>query len=106
MFPSRSATGRRRVARVIVAMAAATACLGAVVAYAATRPAGGQGGLGEKRAVQPPTAASGQGQDKGQKESGTTAPPPPSRRERLLRPVLLETPPQATADTDVQLRFH
>jgi len=106
MSPSRSATGRRRVARVLIALAAATACLGAVVAYAASRPSGDQGGLGGKRAVQPPTAASGQGPGTGQKESGTTAPRPPSRRERLLRPVLLETPPQATADADVQLRFH
>jgi hypothetical protein len=106
MSPNRSAAGGRRAARVLVALAAATACLGAVVAYAATRPAGGQGGLGEKRSVQPPTAAADQGQGKGGSEARKPSSPSPSRRERLLTPQLLETPPQATAATEVQFRFH
>lgn len=101
MSPYRSAVGRRRTAKALVALVAATACLGAVVAYAASRPAGGQSRLGEKRAVQPPTAAAGQSQ--GQPEGEAT--PPSSRRERLLRPQLLETPPQATAATEAQFRF-
>jgi hypothetical protein len=107
MSPSRSASGRRRAVRVLVALAAATACLGAVVAYAATRPAGGQGGLGEKRAVKPPTAAGGRDQGQGQGNGGSaTTPPTEPRRERLLRPQLLETPPQETAAAEVQFRFH
>lgn len=109
MSPHRSAAGRRRAARVLVALAAATACLGAVVAYAASRPAGDQRGLGEQRAVQPPAASAGQGQDqdpgKGKAE-GEAMPPSSPRRERLLRPLLLETPPQTTAASDVQFRFN
>jgi len=97
MSPSRFAAGRRRAARALIALAAASALIGAVVAYAATRPTGEQGGLGEGRAVQQPSG------------STPTEPDPkggPQRKERLLRPRLIEAPPEATAASDVQFRFH
>ncbi|HEY2715987.1 MAG TPA: hypothetical protein VGI73_07190 [Solirubrobacterales bacterium] len=94
-------------ARVIVALVAATACLGAVVAYAATRPPRDQRGLGEIHAVKPPAAPGGkdQGRVQGQSQGSTETTPAP-RRGRLLRPQLLETPPAETAATEVQLRFN
>jgi hypothetical protein len=81
----------------LIALAVATACIGAVVAYAATRPNGVQQGLGEQRAVQQPSGSTPG--DPG----GNGAPP---RRERLLRPRLIEAPPETTAVSDVQFRFH
>jgi hypothetical protein len=75
--PFRNAAGRRRAARALVALAAATACLGAVVAYAATRSGGRH------------------------HQQGGSA----ERRERLLRPELIEAPPESTAVSDPQFRF-
>jgi hypothetical protein len=77
MSPFRNAAGPWRAARVLVALAAASACLGAVVAYAATRSNGGH-------------------------HRGQKAP----QQERLLRPELIEAPPEATEASDPQLRFH
>ena len=95
MPPSRIAAGRRRAARALTALAVATACIGAVVAYAATRPNGAQPGLGEQRAVQQPSGAGGPG--------GKGAPP---RRERLPRARLIEAPSETTSSSEVQFRFH
>ena len=98
MSPSRLAAGRRRAARALIALAAASACIGAVVAYAATRPSGEHQGLGEGRAVQQPSGSAPGDQG----EKGV----PPLRRERLLRPRLIEAPPEATAASDIQFRFN
>lgn len=97
MSPGRIAAGRRRAAGAFIALAVATACIGAVVAYAATRPSGGQQGIGEQRAVQQPSG-SAPGNPGGQDV--------PPRKDRLLRPRLIEVPPEATAASDVQFRFH
>jgi hypothetical protein len=97
MSPSRVAAGRRRAARVFIALAAASACIGAVVAYAATRPNGVQQGLGEQRAVQQPS-----GSDPG----GPVGKDVPPSLERLLRPRLIEVPPETTTASEVQFRFH
>src|SRR5438128_1344034 len=96
MSPNRVTAGGRRAARAIVALAAVTACLGAVVAYAATRSGGIHQGLGEQHAVQPPASSGGSGPQSGGQ---------PAKRERLLRPQLLETPPQRTEASDTQFRF-
>jgi hypothetical protein len=98
MSPCRIAAGRRRAARVILALAAVTVCLGAVVAYAATRSGGKHQGLGGHHVVQPPSSSGGSG-GSGPQAGG------PSKRERLLRPQLLETPPQQTEASDTQFRF-
>jgi hypothetical protein len=97
MSPSRLAAGRRRAATALIAQALATARIGAVVAYAATRPSGVHQGLGEQRAVQQPSGSTPDN------PGGKGAPP---RRERLLRPRLIETPPETTAANDAQFRFH
>jgi hypothetical protein len=96
MSPCRNAAGRRRAARVILALAVVSVCLGAVVAYAATRSGGKQNGLGENRVVRPPSSSGGTGPQSGDR---------PPKRERLLRPQLLETPPQQTEASDIQIRF-
>ena len=98
MSPGRFAAGRRRAARALIALAAASALIGAVVTYAATRPTGKQGGLGEGRAVQQPSGSTPGSQ------GGKGA--VPSRKERLLVPRLIEAPPETTAASDVQFRFH
>jgi hypothetical protein len=77
MSSFRNAAGRWRAARVLVALAAATACLGAVVAYAATRSVGGH-----QKAHRAQTS------------------------ERLWSPELIEAPPETTAASDPQIRFH
>lgn len=97
MSPGRIAAGRRRAVRVFIALTAATACIGAVVAYAATRPNGAHQGLGGQHAVQQPSASTPG--DPGAKEDSP-------RKERLLRPRLIEAPPEETAASDVQFRFH
>jgi hypothetical protein len=71
--------------------------MGAVVAYAATRPSGEHRGLVEHHAVKQPTGSPGNG------PGGNGAPP---RRERLLTPQLIETPPATTAVSDPQFRFN
>lgn len=80
MSPCRTAVGRRRAARVILALVAVSACLGAVVAYAATRDGGGH-----------------------HRPKGSQA---AKHRERLLRPQLLETPPVTTTESEPQIRFN
>lgn len=97
LSPSRKAAGRLRAARVVIALAAAMACAGAVVAYAASRPGGAQQGLGEQRAVQQPASST---------PGGEGAPAAKESPERLLRPRLLEVPAETTADSDPQFRFH
>lgn len=77
---SRTAVGRRRAARVVIALAVVSACLGAVVAYAATRPGGKHHGHGEGRAS--------------------------NHRERLLQPQLIEMPPPSTEEIAPQFRFN
>jgi hypothetical protein len=77
MSPFSNAGGRWRAARVLVAMAAAMACLGAAVAYAATRPAGGH-----RQARQPQSS------------------------ERLWTPELIEAPAETTSASEPQFRFH
>ncbi|MGD9735849.1 MAG: hypothetical protein AB7V58_09620 [Solirubrobacterales bacterium] len=96
MSPSRIAAGRRRAARVLIALAAASACIGAAVAFAATRSSGVQPGLAEQRTV-PQSPAAGPDAPHG-KDS-------PPAMERPLRPRLIETPPGSTAASDVQFRF-
>lgn len=94
MSPRRFATSRQRAARVLIALAAAAACLGAVVAYAASRSSGAHQGLGGRRAVQQPTASV-------PGEEAVLA-----SREALLRPQLIEAPPQTTSTGEPQFRFH
>ncbi len=81
MSPS-TAVGRRRAARAIIALAAVTACLGAVVAYAATRSGGGKHGNGGGKVTKA------------------------RHRERLLTPQLLETPPMSSSEDEPQFRFN
>ena len=98
MSPSRIAAGRRRAARVLLALAVATACIGAAVAYAATRPDGHvEQGLGEMRVVLESTAS---------KPDGPGGKDLPAAKERLLRVRLIEAPQESTAASDVQFRFH
>lgn len=99
MSPLLQAAGRRRAARVLFALAAATACLGAALALAATRPAGGEEpqALGENRVVKGVGGSSpGPGGGVG----------PKRHRERLLRPQFLEAPPPSTEDANPTFRFH
>jgi len=84
-----SAAGLRRTARAAVALAAASACLGAVVAYGASRVDGGGTGLRGQVAVAIPKAGGGGQQDK--------APP---------RPSFIEKPEAIAISSHTQFRFH
>lgn len=92
MSPGRIATGHARAVRAIVALAAASACLGAV-AYAATRPKDpGLGLAGSKPVNVAP-------------QHGASA-PPGKGAEALLRPRFIEHPEEVSALAEPQFRFH
>lgn len=84
-----SAAGLRRTVREVVALTAASACLGAVVAYGASRAGGGATGLRGQVAVEIPKADGGGQQDK--------APP---------RPSFIEKPEAISISFATQFRFH
>src|SRR4051812_20041931 len=107
MSPRRFGAGRRRAARAILALAAVSACLGAVVAYAATKSGGTSSGLGGNHVVQPPSSSGQQTDGSGSKMGGSGSQDRgrPQKRERQLQPQLLETPPQSTEAGDPQFRF-
>jgi hypothetical protein len=88
---------------VAIALAAATACLGAVVAYAATRPSGAHHGLAERHPVKHPPATQ---HPSGSGSGGTGGKGAPASKERLLRPQWIETPPETTTMSDPQFRFN
>lgn len=92
MSPRRIAAGRARAIKAILALVAASACLGAV-AYAATRPEGPVAGLGRSK----PIGAAPQ--------HGAGA-PRGTGRERLLRPRFIEYPESISSLADPQFRFH
>lgn len=92
MSPGHIAAGHGRAVRVIIALAAVSACLGAV-AYAATRPGQPAAGLGGKQAV------SGGTQDE-------TDAPRDTGEEPLLRPRFIEFPDATSTASEVQFRFH
>jgi hypothetical protein len=83
-----SAAGLRRTARAVVALAAVSVCLGAVVAYGASR-VGGAAGVRSQVAVAIPKAGSGGSRDK--------APPQPS---------FIEKPEAISISSATQFRFH
>jgi hypothetical protein len=91
MSPDRIAAGHGRAVKVIIALAAVSACLGAV-AYAATRPEQPVAGLGASRAV------SVGGQHEADSPRGT-------RKERLL-PRFIEFPAAISTASEIQFRFH
>jgi hypothetical protein len=92
MSPGRSAAGHGRAVKAIIALAAVSACLGAV-AYAATRPRHPAAGLGGSQAV-------GVGAQHGtDAQSGTG-------EELLLRPQFIEFPAATSTASEVQFRFH
>jgi hypothetical protein len=95
MLSRRAAASRSVAVRVLVALAAVSACCGAVVAYAATRPEARDTGLAAKRTVKVSTGSG----------SGAGAAGPKSE-ERLLRPRFLESPQAVTTLTESQFRFH
>jgi hypothetical protein len=90
MSPRRIAAGRARAIKVILALVAASACLGAV-AYAATRPEGPVAGLGGSKPII--TTPHGAGAPRG------------TGGERLLRPRFIEYPANSSL-ADPQFRFH
>jgi hypothetical protein len=94
MSPVRIAAGHGRAVKAIVALAAVSACLGAV-AYAATRPERPAADLGGSQAVSVGT----------QHGAGGDA-PRGSGEEPLLRPRFLEFPDGASTASEVQFRFH
>ncbi len=91
MSPCRIGAGRARAVKAILALAAASACLGAV-AYAATRPDDPAAGLGSK----PVGVAPQHGADV----------PQGTREERLLRPQFIEYPEAISSLAEPQFRFH
>lgn len=92
MSPRRIAAGRARAIKAILALAAASACLGAV-AYAATRPEDPAAGLGRSKPI---GAAPQHGADA----------PRGTGRERLLRPRFIEYPESISSLAEPQFRFH
>lgn len=93
MSPLRHA-GRRRAARLSIALAAAVVLLGAALALAAGHHGrGDRGGRGKGHA------------GKGTRGHGGTG-AKPAHRQRLLRPTILEGPPPSTEMSDPQFRFH
>jgi hypothetical protein len=92
MSPDRIAAGHGRAVKVIVALTAVSACLGAV-AYAATRPEQPAASLGANRAVSV-------GAQRGADAPGGTW------REPLLRPRFIEFPDAISTASEVQFRFH
>lgn len=92
MSPRRIAAGRARAVKAIVALTAASACLGAV-AFAATRPEAPAAGLGgSKPAGVAPHHGAGVLQ-------GT-------EEERLLQPRFIEYPETISSLAEPQFRFH
>jgi hypothetical protein len=85
---------------VLIAVVVVSVCLGAVVAYAATRPEGGGAGLAGNRTVKVSTDA-GPGTGTGVGAGGG-----PSGEERLPRPRFIEIPEAVTTLTESQFRFH
>jgi hypothetical protein len=92
MSPSRIAAGHGRAVKAIVALAAASACLGAV-AYAATRTRHPAASLGGSQAVRA-------GAQDGAGAPGGTG------EEPLLRPQFIELPDAISTASEVQFRFH
>ncbi len=85
----------------LIALVAASACLGAVVAYAATRSEGRDAGLAGNRTVEVSTGAgAGTGTEAGGAGTGGKG------EERLLHPRFLETPEAVTTLPEAQFRFH
>jgi hypothetical protein len=92
MSPDRTAAGHGRAVRAIVALTAASVCLGAV-AYAAIRPEQPAAGLGGSQAVRV-GAQPGADTTRGTEE------------EPLLRPRFIEFPDATSTASEVQFRFH
>ncbi len=92
MSPRRIAAGRARAVKVVFALTAASACLGAV-AFAATRPGHPATGLGGSKPI---VVAPQQG----------TATPRGSGEERLLQPRFIEFPEAISSLAEPQFRFH
>lgn len=92
MSPGRIVAGRARAVRVVVALAAVSACLGAV-AFAATHPEGPAPALGESEPVRVAPQQGGGG-------------PQGKEEERLLRPRFIEYPETVSATAEAQFRFH
>jgi hypothetical protein len=92
MSPGRNAVGRARAIRVLIALIAVFACIGAV-AYAATRPAHRDVGLGGSKPVE---AAPGRG------DGG----PQSKKEEPLLQPRFIEYPESVSVEPEAQFRFH
>jgi hypothetical protein len=92
MSPSRIAAGHGRAVKAIVALAAASACLGAV-AYAATRAARPVADLGGNQVVSVGT------------EHGAGG-PRATGEEPLLRPRFIEVPDPTSTASEAQFRFH
>jgi hypothetical protein len=91
MSPGRITVGRALAARVTVALAVASACLGAV-AYAATRPEDSALGLADRKLV---SVAPQHG-------AGAS----PGKGEESLRPRFIESPPAVSTVAEAQFRFH
>lgn len=92
MSPRRIAAGRARAIKAILALVAASACLGAV-AYAATRPEDPVAGLGRSKPI---SAAPRHGAGAPGGIGGA----------RLLRPRFIEYPESISSLADPQFRFH
>src|SRR6476620_1545706 len=92
MSPGRNAVGRARAIRVFIALLAVFACIGAV-AYAATRPAHRDVGLGGSKPVEA-APQKGNGGPQGKKE------------ESLLQPRFIEYPAAVSVEPEAQFRFH
>lgn len=83
------AAGLRRTARAVVVLTTASACLGAVVAYGASRVSGGAAGLKGRVAVAVPKA-------------GSAGP----RNNALPQPSFIEKPEATSLSSATQFRFH
>jgi hypothetical protein len=92
MSPGRNAVGRARAIRALFALIAVFACIGAV-AYAATRPAPRDVGLGGSKPVEAAPLEGGGG-------------PQGKKEESLLQPRFIEYPEAFSVEPEVQFRFH
>ncbi len=84
-----SAAGLRRTVRAVVALTAVSACLGAVVAYGASRVGAGATGLRSQVTVATPKAGAGEKRDK-----------------VPLQPSFIEKPEAISVSSATQFRFH
>jgi hypothetical protein len=85
---------------VLISLAAVSVCLGAVVAYAASRPEGRHAGLAGNQTVKVSIDA---GTGTGAGAGGTAG---PKGEERLPRPRFIEAPEAVTTLPESQFRFH